>query len=70
VIKECVKTATHHIDVSGEPEFLERMQLKYNQAAKDANIFIVGSCEFDSLPADMGVVFTKKMFEGIWKCYF
>ena len=65
MIKECVKTGTHHIDVSGEPEFLERMQLNYNQAAKDANIFIVGSCGFDSVPADMGVVFTKKMFEGI-----
>ena len=62
VIRECVKTGTHHLDVSGEPEFLERMQLNYNKEALDNNVFIVGSCGFDSVPADLGLIYTKNNF--------
>lgn len=64
MIKECLKTNTHHIDTSGEPEFLEHMQLKYNQQAFEKNTYIVGSCGFDSVPADLGFSFTKSQFEG------
>jgi len=46
--------------LSGEPEFLETIQLKYNQAAKDKNLLIVGSCGFDSAVADLGVIFTRQ----------
>ena len=51
--------------MSGEPEYLEQMQLKYNKEAQEKNIFIIGSCGFDSVPADMGVVFTQKTFKSI-----
>ena len=44
MVKECVKTSTHHIDVSGEPEYLEKMQFLYNEKAIETNTFIVGSC--------------------------
>jgi hypothetical protein len=39
------------------------MQLKYDKDAFDKNIFIVGSCGFDSVPADMGLIFTKNNFK-------
>lgn len=64
VIKECLKTNTHHVDVSGEPEFLERMQLKYNDQAFETSTYIVGSCGFDSVPADLGFNYTKSQFDG------
>lgn len=64
VVKECLAAGTHHLDVSGEPEYLESMQLKYNKEAQEKNVFIIGSCGFDSVPADMGVVFTQKIFKN------
>jgi hypothetical protein len=60
VIRECIEARTHHLDVSGEPEFLESMQLKYDQAAREKQVYIVGSCGFDSLPADLGVLYTRQ----------
>jgi short subunit dehydrogenase-like uncharacterized protein len=50
--------------VSGEPEFLERVQLNYDRAALDSSTYIIGSCGFDSVPADMGLVFTKNECHG------
>jgi short subunit dehydrogenase-like uncharacterized protein len=64
VVNECLKTNTHHIDVSGEPEFLERMQLNYDETAFNSNTYIIGSCGFDSVPADLGFLFTKNEFVG------
>ncbi|CAB3993569.1 saccharopine dehydrogenase-like oxidoreductase [Paramuricea clavata] len=64
VVKACVENGCHHLDVSGEPEYLETMQFKYNEKAKESKIFVVGTCGFDSIPADMGIVYTQKKFPG------
>lgn len=40
------------------------MQLEYHGAAKDSQIWVVGACGFDSIPADMGTVFLEDSFEG------
>jgi hypothetical protein len=31
VVEACVEAGTHHLDISGEPAFLEKVQLKYHQ---------------------------------------
>ena len=54
MVKACVTQGTHHVDISGEPQFLETMQLKYNDEAEKKGIYIVGSCGFDSIPSDLG----------------
>lgn len=64
VIAACVKTGTHHVDISGEPQFMDLMQLKYHEAAQAKGIYLVSACGFDSIPADMGVIFLQKNFEG------
>ncbi|XP_043483926.1 saccharopine dehydrogenase-like oxidoreductase [Leptopilina heterotoma] len=64
VIKACLAAKTHHVDVSGEPQFMERMQLEYNKAAQEAGIYIISACGFDSIPCDLGIVCTQKNFEG------
>jgi hypothetical protein len=33
VVKACLSTKTHYLDISGEPQFIESMQLKYHQEA-------------------------------------
>lgn len=64
VVKACVEAGTHHVDVSGEPMYLEKMQLEYNEKAKEKGIYIVGACGFDSIPSDLGLIFLQKKFEG------
>ena len=40
------------------------MQLLYQKTASDKGIYIIGACGFDSIPSDMGVLFTKNKFDG------
>lgn len=64
VIKACINSGTHQVDVCGEPEYMERIFLNYNDQAKNSNSLIVSACGFDSIPADLGVVFLEKHFDG------
>lgn len=64
VIKACIATHTHQVDVSGEPQYIETIMLKYNEAAEEAGIYIVSACGFDSIPCDLGIIFTQQKFNG------
>lgn len=46
------------------PQFLERMQLEYHTKALDRGVYVIGSCGFDSVPADLGVLYTQRQFKG------
>lgn len=59
-----INAGTHHVDVSGEPQYMERMQLEYNDLAREKGVYIVSACGFDSIPADMGMIFLEKHFDG------
>uniref|UniRef100_A0A1B0CA41 Saccharopine dehydrogenase NADP binding domain-containing protein n=1 Tax=Lutzomyia longipalpis TaxID=7200 RepID=A0A1B0CA41_LUTLO len=65
VVKACVASGTHHVDVSGEPQYMERMQLQYDEAARESGVYIVSACGFDSIPADLGTIFHERHFEGV-----
>ncbi|XP_062485457.1 saccharopine dehydrogenase-like oxidoreductase [Pezoporus occidentalis] len=64
VIEACVENGASHIDISGEPQFLEGMYLKYNEKAAEKGVYVIGSCGFDSIPADMGVLYTRDKLKG------
>ncbi|XP_002732534.1 saccharopine dehydrogenase-like oxidoreductase [Saccoglossus kowalevskii] len=64
VVKSCVENGCHHIDISGEPQFLETMQLKYDSKARENSVFVIGTCGFDSVPADIGTNFIQQQFPG------
>ncbi|XP_011172093.2 saccharopine dehydrogenase-like oxidoreductase isoform X2 [Solenopsis invicta] len=64
VVKACIATHTHYIDVTGEVQFMEQMQLEYNEAAKEAGVYIVSACGFDCIPCDLGIIFSQQKFEG------
>ncbi|XP_063080153.1 saccharopine dehydrogenase a, tandem duplicate 1 [Engraulis encrasicolus] len=64
VVKASVENGAHCIDICGEPQFLEGMQLNYNGQASEKGVYIIGSCGFDSIPADMGVLYTRDQFIG------
>ncbi|CAH2249897.1 saccharopine dehydrogenase-like oxidoreductase [Pelobates cultripes] len=64
VIKSCVENGAHCVDISGEPQFLEGMYAKYDSQAAENGVYIVGSTGFDSIPADLGVLFTRNSLQG------
>eukprot|EP00914_Ancora_sagittata_P007857 GHVO01015426.1.p1 GENE.GHVO01015426.1~~GHVO01015426.1.p1 ORF type:complete len:435 (-),score=82.25 GHVO01015426.1:115-1398(-) len=63
LVAACVRNNTDCLDICGEPEFLERAVIKYNDDAKTNNTLIVQSCGLDSIPADYGCHLASKCFE-------
>lgn len=64
VVKAAVENKTNYVDVCGEPQFMELMQLRYDELAREAGVFVVSACGWDSIPCDMGVIFLKQHFAG------
>ena len=36
------QAGAHHLDISGEPQYLEKMQLKYHQKAVENGVYVIG----------------------------
>ncbi|XP_055947988.1 saccharopine dehydrogenase-like oxidoreductase [Argiope bruennichi] len=64
VVKACIENGTHHVDISGEFQFLESTQANYFNVAREKGIYVVEACGFDSIPADCGISYLKKKFPG------
>ncbi|EFN86903.1 Probable saccharopine dehydrogenase [Harpegnathos saltator] len=64
VVKACITTRTHYVDITGEPQFIENMQLLYNKMAQEAGVYIVPACGWESVPSEMGIIFIQKKFGG------
>ena len=60
VVTACIEAKTDYVDLCGEPEFIDRCLLKHADSAKAAGVLIVHSCAFDSVPADIGTLFTVR----------
>ena len=56
----CIEGGIDYLDVCGEPEFMERMAFRYNESAAQQGSLIVSACGFDSIPADLGVIFAVR----------
>ncbi|RHY35950.1 hypothetical protein DYB25_014280, partial [Aphanomyces astaci] len=62
VVRCCVAAGTHYVDISGEPQFIETMMLRYNEDARKNACVVVSACGFDSVPSDLGTLFTAQQF--------
>src|SRR5262249_45520080 len=60
VVKACVDEGTDYVDITGEPDFVDMTLEKYGAAAREKQIRIVSCCGFDSIPHDLGALFTVK----------
>jgi short subunit dehydrogenase-like uncharacterized protein len=58
VVAACAAAGTDYVDLTGEPEFVDRMWLGYNEQAQRTGARLVHSCGFDSIPYDLGALFT------------
>jgi short subunit dehydrogenase-like uncharacterized protein len=58
VVKACIEGGAHYADITGEPQFVDRMIVRYDAEAKAKKLRIVSCCGFDSIPHDLGVHYT------------
>ena len=66
LVAACAKAGTDYVDLTGEPEFVDRMYVAYNDEAVRTGARIVHACGFDSIPHDLGVLFTvEQLPEGV-----
>ncbi len=60
LVEVCAASGTHYCDLTGEPQWIRRMQERHESAARKSGAWIVHCCGFDSIPSDLGVHFLQQ----------
>lgn len=60
LVSACIEAGADYADLTGEPEFVDRMIQRYQAAAAERKVKIIHSCGFDSIPHDLGVFYTLR----------
>ncbi|MCA2224339.1 saccharopine dehydrogenase family protein [Nonomuraea aurantiaca] len=58
LVAACAEAGTHYLDLTGEAEFVDRMYVRHHRQATATGAKLVHACGFDSIPYDLGVLFT------------
>jgi len=66
LVAACAAAGTDYVDLTGEPEFVDRMWIRHHAEAERSGARIVHCCGFDSIPHDLGAYFTvQQLPEGV-----
>jgi short subunit dehydrogenase-like uncharacterized protein len=66
LVAACAAAGTDYVDLTGEPELVDRMWLRYHAQAQETGARLVHSCGLDSIPYDLGVLCTvSQLPEGV-----
>lgn len=66
LVAACADAGTHYADITGEPEFVDRMFIRHHERARRTGAKLVHACGFDSVPHDLGAYFTvRQLPEGV-----
>jgi short subunit dehydrogenase-like uncharacterized protein len=66
LVAACAAAGTGYLDLTGEPEFVDRVWLNYHERARESGARLVHCCGFDSIPHDLGAYFTvQQLPEGV-----
>jgi short subunit dehydrogenase-like uncharacterized protein len=60
LVAACAAAGTDYLDLTGEPEFVDRMYLAHHETAVASGARIVHAAGFDSVPHDLGAFFTVR----------
>lgn len=60
LVAACAANGTDCCDLTGEPQWMKRMIDAHQAKAAETGARIVHNCGFDSLPSDLGVLFTQQ----------
>lgn len=63
LVAACVEQGTHYVDLTGEPLWWKEMIARYDAAAREKKLKLVSCCGFDSIPHDLGALFTLDAFD-------
>jgi short subunit dehydrogenase-like uncharacterized protein len=58
LVAACAAAGTGYLDLTGEPEFVDDMYLRHHEAALNTGARLIHACGFDSIPHDLGVLWT------------
>src|SRR6478736_2955493 len=58
LVAACAAAGTDYLDLTGETEFVDRMYLAHHETAVRSRARIVHAAGFDSVPHDLGVLYT------------
>ena len=64
LVAACAEAGTDYVDLTGEPEFVDRMYVAHHATAERTGARLVHACGFDSIPHDLGAYFTVKQLDG------
>lgn len=60
LVAACADHGTDYVDITGEPEFVDRMWLAHQARAAETRARLVHCCGFDSIPSDLGAWWTLR----------
>ncbi len=63
LVAACAAQGTDYVDLTGEPEFVDRMYLNHHAMAEATGARIVHACGFDSIPHDLGAFYTVQQLD-------
>jgi saccharopine dehydrogenase (NAD+, L-glutamate forming) len=58
LVAACAEAGTDYVDLTGEPEFVDRVYVAHHATAQQTGARLVHACGFDSIPHDLGAYFT------------
>jgi short subunit dehydrogenase-like uncharacterized protein len=58
LVGACADAGTDYCDITGEGEFVDRMYVAHHETAVASGARLVHGCGFDSIPHDLGAMFT------------
>ncbi|CAI8595252.1 unnamed protein product [Vicia faba] len=65
VVAACVETGCDYLDITGEAEFMDRVEIGYHEKGVKNGSLIVPACGFDCVPAEIGLLFHLKQWAAI-----
>ncbi|MCO5603324.1 hypothetical protein L7F22_057474 [Adiantum nelumboides] len=65
IVAACVKAGVHYLDISGEAEFMERMEVKYGERALESGALVVPACGAVSAVSDLGLLFHLRQWSSL-----
>lgn len=60
LVAAAAKTGADYVDITGEPQFVDEMFLKYHDEAVETGARLIHCAGFDSVPHDLGALFTVR----------
>jgi short subunit dehydrogenase-like uncharacterized protein len=58
LVAACAEAGTDYVDLTGEPEFVDRAYVAHHATAQQTGARLVHACGFDAIPHDLGAYFT------------